>query len=598
MPESSSETPRNRRFIPLYGKILLWFFVNILLVGVAAVWMVLQQFGLDRTLLLTRDGRARIQVRAEQTIEALASAGADRAAADTVMDRLGEDEGMAFGLFEFNGTQLAGRPLTLPPLVRERLATGRFRGGPPGRAAESPGLVPGQPGRPPLPGQDDFLPPQGPPDGQNFERSASDRPLGERSPGGRPNGDRPANDRLEGERMPGDRPEAERPGAERAVDGIRRRDRLGGEAGRGQWPWREAARVADFPKEAMRTEYPTRYWLITRLPPVPESPGRGRPLALIGMAESLGQSELLFDPKPWLLGALGLFAASALLWWPFVRGLTRSLAQMRGATERVARGDFAVRVDESRGDELGHLGAAVNAMTGRLEGFVGGQKRFLGDIAHELCSPLARMEMALGILEQRTPIDLRERVGDVREEVREMSTLVNELLAFSKAGLQGTAAARERVALAPLVEAAVTRETDGARVVIDIPADLVVTAAPSLLTRAIANILRNARHYAGTAGPIEITASRTPSRPASPTTPSHILLTVADHGPGVPVEALPRLFDPFFRVDPARTRETGGVGLGLAIVKSCVEACGGTARGMPRPDGGRGLVIELALPAA
>ena len=326
--------------------------------------------------------------------------------------------------------------------------------------------------------------------------------------------------------------------------------------------------------------------------------GRSRPLALVGMAETLGQSDLLFDPKPWLLGTIGLFVASALLWWPFVRGLTRSLAQMRGATERVARGDFSVRVDESRGDELGRLGAAVNAMTGRLGGFVGGQKRFLGDIAHELCSPLARMEMALGILEQRTPAELRDRVGDVREEVREMSTLVNELLAFSKAGLQDTTAARERVTLSPLIESAVAREADGLRIVTDLPPDLAVTAAPSLLSRAIANIIRNARHYAGAAGPIEITARRAtdPPHPAAPN--GRVLLTIADHGPGVPADALPRLFDPFFRVDQARARETGGVGLGLAIVKSCVEACGGTARACPRPDGASGLVIELTLPAA
>jgi two-component system sensor histidine kinase CpxA len=313
------------------------------------------------------------------------------------------------------------------------------------------------------------------------------------------------------------------------------------------------------------------------------------------MAETLAQSELLFDPKPWLLGALGLLAASALLWWPFVRGLTRSLAQMRGATDRIARGDFSVRVDDRRGDELGRLGSAVNTMTGRLEGFVSGQKRFLGDIAHELCSPLARMEMALAILEQRTPADLRARLGDVRDEVREMSSLVNELLDFSKAGLQGSAAARERVELGPLLEAAVAREAAGARVLINIPDGLAVLAAPSLLGRAVANILRNALHYAGPAGPVEIAAVAAEKRSADA---GRIRLTLADHGPGVPPEALPKLFDPFFRVDPARTRETGGVGLGLAIVKSCVQACGGTVAALPRPDGASGLVIELSLPAA
>jgi two-component system sensor histidine kinase CpxA len=237
-------------------------------------------------------------------------------------------------------------------------------------------------------------------------------------------------------------------------------------------------------------------------------------------------------------------------------------------------------------------------MTGRLDGFVSGQKRFLGDIAHELCSPLARMEMALGILEHRTPPDLRERLGDVRDEVREMSSLVNELLAFSKAGLQGAAATScEPVELAPLLQAAVAREAPEARVTVDAPPGLAVSAASSLLSRAVGNVLRNAMHHAGAAGPVEITATRMPLQHESGAL-REVRLVIADHGPGVPAEALPKLFDPFYRVDEARTRETGGVGLGLAIVKSCVQACGGSVTAQARPDGTPGLVIEFRLPAA
>jgi len=533
---STHPPARPHRYFPLYGKILLWFFANVLLVGGVAFWLVRGQFGLDRTLLLTRDGRARLQLRAEQALETLSAAEPGRAQADELMARLGETEQLQFALYDFNGTAVAGHALTLPPALRERLGGGRFRNGPPGRGGPGP-LQGGRAGGP----------------------AGTEDP---RSPG------------EEGRRRERGRPSEFR-------------------GGRG----REDRHPADYPKEALRTENPTRYWVIARLPPIPEGPGRGRPLALIGMAESLGQSPLLFDPKPWLLGGLGLLASSALLWWPFVRSLTRSLAQMRRATERVALGDFAVRVDDRRGDELGQLGGAINAMTGRLEGFVHGQKRFLGDIAHELCSPLARMEMALGILEHRTPPALQERVCDVREEVREMSSLVNELLAFSKAGLQGSATARERVVLAPLAAAAVTREAADAEIRIAVPDDLAVFAAPSLLGRALGNILRNAVHHAGPTGPVEITASQA-AAPNDGGGGDWVRLTIADHGPGVPPEALSKLFDPFFRVDPSRTRETGGVGLGLAIVKSCVEACGGTVAARNRADGASGLVVELWLPAA
>ncbi len=548
--------PRPHRFFPLYGKILLWFVVNVVLVGAAAFWLVREQFGLDRTLLLTRDGRARLQVRAEQTLDALAAAGRERADADEILARLGEEEKLRFAMYDWGGGLIAGDPLPLPPAVRERLPLGRGRPGAPGRGREAPAPeAPRGPGRPP-----DFPAPPRPPIPP--EVSTQDAPV-------------------------------------RAQDEARRRERpqeIAGERAIRAW-WREGGRPADFPKEALRTDDPTRYWILARLPSQPDGPWRGRPLVLVGMADSLGQSALLFDPKPWLLGALGLLGASALLWWPFVHGLTRSLAQMRAAADRVARGDFSVRVDDHRGDELGRLGAAINAMTGRLGGFVGGQRRFLGDIAHELCSPLARMEMALAILEQRTPSGERARLGDVRDEVREMSALVDELLAFSKATMQESPAARERVILAPLVDAAIAREAGTARVEVDVPETLAALAAPSLVSRALRNVLRNAVRYAGGDGPIAIEAARVPQAHQAATGAS-IVISIADHGPGVPPDALPKLFDPFFRVDAARTREAGGVGLGLAIVKSCVEACGGTASARLRPDGARGLVIEIHLPAA
>jgi len=540
--------PNPRRIFPLYGKIMLWFLVNVLLVGGAVFWLLQEEFGLDRAWLLTRDGRARLQWRAEQVVEQVRAAGPGRDQIDEVLAQLGEQESMSFALYDFSGVQVGGETMPLPPQLRQRLGGGGPGGRPRGNAprADAPG--------PPQENPGDFRP---------------------RSVAGAPGDDHPARTTAE----------------------SRRRERLMETEGRGARIRRGESRPMDFPKEALRTETPTRYWVIARLPPMAESTGRARPLALVGMAESLGQSRLLFDPKPWIWGGLGLLASSALLWWPFVRGLTRSLEQMRAAAGRVARGDFAVRVDDRRGDELGQLGEAINAMTGRLEGFVHGQKRFLGDIAHELCSPLARMEMALGVLEHRAPPALQEHLNDVREEVREMSTLVDELLAFSKAGLQDTNAAREKIALAPLLREAITREAGGLEISLLVPEDITVLAVPALLERAVGNILRNAAHHAGPRGLMEITAVRTAASQPKPDA-EMVRLTLADHGPGVPPEALPKLFDPFFRLDTSRARETGGVGLGLAIVKNGVQAGGGTVTAHNRTDGTTGLVIELLLPAA
>ena len=207
-------------------------------------------------------------------------------------------------------------------------------------------------------------------------------------------------------------------------------------------------------------------------------------------------------------------------------------------------------------------------MAGRLGEYVTGQKRFLGDIAHELCSPLARMEMALGILDQRADPAQRDYVDDVREEVRAMSALVNELLSFSKAGLRTKDLELRAVPLAELCARVIAREAQGkADIIVNVGAALSVLADPDLLARALGNVLRNAVRYAGDAGPVTITAT---------VRGADVLLTIADSGPGVPPETLHRLFDPFYRPETARTREGGGAGLGLAIVKSCVEACGGS----------------------
>jgi two-component system sensor histidine kinase CpxA len=228
-------------------------------------------------------------------------------------------------------------------------------------------------------------------------------------------------------------------------------------------------------------------------------------------------------------------------------------------------------------------------MAGRLSGLVTGQKRFLGDIAHELCSPIARIQVALGILEQRADDSQKARLEDLREEVEQMSGLVNELLSFSRASLGKTNLKLQSVALRAVVEKAAVRECgpdSGATVSIAIPEDLRAVAEPELLLRAVANVLRNAVRYAASAGPIQISAARENEM---------IVLQIEDSGPGIPESALPQLFDPFYRVDSSRTRDTGGVGLGLSIVKTCVESCGGTVGCENRQPSG--LRVILRLPA-
>jgi two-component system sensor histidine kinase CpxA len=333
----------------------------------------------------------------------------------------------------------------------------------------------------------------------------------------------------------------------------------------------------------IHTDHPSRYWLLLPLDaPGPRQAGPLPPLTLIAVSESIGLGGLVLDFTPWVAAAGGILVFSVLFWLPLVRGITRSIGEMTGATARVAEGRFDIPVRENRSDELGLLARSINQMAGRLAGFVNGQKRFLGDIAHELCSPLARAQVALGILERQVSAG---SLADLREEVQQMSSLVNELLSFSKASLAAGRIKVQRLRLHEVLSRAIEREGLAA-IQSSVAEDLWVQAEPELLCRAISNLLRNAVKYAGDAGPVEANAERKGG---------DVILSISDHGPGVPGEALARVFDPFFRLDVSRDRETGGAGLGLAIVKTCVESCGGRVSCRNREP--RGLRVVITLPA-
>jgi len=441
---------------------------------------------------------------------------------NAVLKRFDDAYRIQFLVFRADGTQLAGAPVSLPPEVRARLGEGRgpMFGRPP---QEEPGAEPR------------------PPEGQGRSRFQGERP-GFGPPLGR-----------------GPRP-----------------DFLTGPFAQPRGP---------YPKTMIRTLDPTRYWLIVRAPINDPDRPRSRPLAFVAVSHSLSAGGLIFDFKPWIAVGLGAMIFSALLWFPLIRGITRSIGQMTQATGQIAEGHFEGRVNERRRDELGALGQSVNRMAARLAGFVTGQKRFLGDIAHELCSPIARIQVALGILDQRADEKQKNYVEDVREEVQHMSSLVNELLSFSKAGLREKEVSLQPVLLAELARKVVSREAGPSdQVEIQIAEDLQALAEPDLLARALANLVRNALRYAGSAGPVIISA-----RPES----DGVLLSVADSGPGVPEHTLQQIFDPFFRIESSRSRDTGGVGLGLAIVKTCVEACQGTVTAKNRQASG--LEVEIRL---
>jgi two-component system sensor histidine kinase CpxA len=524
----------------LYARILCWFFAILTLLG-AALWFALRP-GRASDWLIMQQAEPRLQSIARLLVPELLPL--PREEWDAVLEKYSEAHGMTFTVFDAGGQQLAGERLTLPPKVRGTVLQ---------RGPMPPGVM-----QPPPPRG------EGQPPRENFPRFEQ--------PGRRVREADPEN-RLQPEqpRRPFDPQAGEPRFPERFPPGQ---------------PGMPGGRVrldVVFPKIMERTEDPRAWWFIIRVP-LRQPPGPAG-MSLVLRTDSLRAGGLLPDFTPWLWGTAGVLLLASLLWLPFVRGLTRSIARMKQATSRIAAGEFNVSLPDKRRDELGELAAGINAMAARLSGFVTGQKRFLGDIAHELCTPLARMQMAGAALEQRAPDELKPRIADLNEEVEAMSQLVGELLDFSRAGLAPQSIALTDAPLLPVIEQVLAREAVPADcVTMQVPAELTAHVHPGLLARAAGNVVRNSLRYAGPQPHLEITARREGDA---------VLLTIADNGPGVPAEALPNLFDPFYRLESARDRASGGTGLGLAIVRTCIEACRGAVTAQQRTGGGLAIVFRL-----
>ncbi|MCU0750394.1 MAG: HAMP domain-containing histidine kinase [Akkermansiaceae bacterium] len=337
------------------------------------------------------------------------------------------------------------------------------------------------------------------------------------------------------------------------------------------------------------------FWAAMRVRmPVPGRPVAGpSEVILLARADSLAGSGWMPDPRPWIWVAGGALGISALVWWPFVRLITRRLRAMDAATARLAEGEFDVRLHPGPVRELADLAVSIESMSARLKDLLQGQRRFLGDVAHELCSPLARMEMGLGILETKlapaggVAADPAERdpLSDVREDLREMAGLVHELLSFTRAGMGGAGIQAATLEIGPLIREVAAREgMEDLR--LDGPDGASVLADRDLLRRAFANLFRNALRHAGP-GPIHVVIES--EEPMD----KGWRITVRDEGPGVPEAELPHLFEPFYRPDASRSRETGGTGLGLAIVRSCIQGCGGSVSLRNAPEGGLEVMLRL-----
>ncbi len=276
----------------------------------------------------------------------------------------------------------------------------------------------------------------------------------------------------------------------------------------------------------------------------------------------------------------------------------RSLSPLQLMANRAAQ-ITAERLDQrlpvvNPQDELGQLASAFNTVLDRLQQSFDQLRRFTADASHELRTPLAAIRSVgeVGLQNSRTAADYQDTIGSMLEEVTRLTKLVEALLTISRAD-----AGRIEIALSSFSPLELTREVAGLvevlaeersqEVSISGEESLQVRGDRLLLRQALINVLQNAIRYSPEGGKISVCVRNTAS--------GYTTLTVSDSGPGIPMEHRAKIFDRFYRVDGARTRDTGGAGLGLSIASWAVQAQGGQIR---IEDSSDGATFSIELPNA
>jgi len=326
-----------------------------------------------------------------------------------------------------------------------------------------------------------------------------------------------------------------------------------------------------------------RYTLVLELPPGPR---------------------VFFGPHD--IPGLGIAIAvitSGLMCYLLAWSMTTPITRLRIAAQSLAAGDLSARTGApatGRHDEMTELMRDFDRMAERIEGLVDSQSRLLKDVSHELRSPLARLSVALGLARQRaTPEgspELDNSLNRIELEADRLNQLIQRLLTISRLESGADGLRRTTFSLREMVEQ-VARDADyetpgrGCHVTADREDEFLVQADPDLLRSAVENVVRNATRYTAEGTKVDVRLDRRQTANGG-----GIMIRVLDSGPGVPGEALQKIFEPFYRLDDARNQQTGGAGLGLSIAERAIKLHGGELRASNRKEGG--LEVEIRIPAA
>lgn len=290
-----------------------------------------------------------------------------------------------------------------------------------------------------------------------------------------------------------------------------------------------------------------------------------------------------------LVQILAVILVAGFVCYALARYLTSPIGKLRRATRKVAEGDLHARLNIKRRDEFGTLAAEFNEMAERIETLVASEKRLTQDISHELRSPLARLNVALELARNRAnpeTLNLIERIGT---ESNRLSEMISQLLVLSKLETGSENFDKREINLTKLFEQTIADadfEAKGNNKSVKIMQrdQAKIYGNETLLRSAIENVLRNAVRYTKEETTVEASLKKETKR---------VVVAIRDFGAGVPEAEIEKLFRPFYRVNAARERKTGGIGLGLAIAERAVHAHQGSIKARNTENG---LLIEISLP--
>jgi len=299
-----------------------------------------------------------------------------------------------------------------------------------------------------------------------------------------------------------------------------------------------------------------------------------------------------------VIGAAGLVGTAVLAWLIIHVGL-RPLQRMGATAGQIAAGDYSRRVSPATPrTEIGRLGLALNAMLAQIEAAFAERtaseqrlRRFIADASHELRTPLTSIRGYSEMLRRgaaESPTDAEVARRRIEEESVRMSTLVDDMLLIARLD-QGRPLDSRPVDLQVIARdaAADARAVAPEReITVEAPETVVVAGDYTRLRQVVGNLVRNALVHTPAQSPVAISVT---------TRNGTARLSVADHGPGLPTGDRERIFEPFYRADPSRSRDSGGAGLGLSIVSAVVAAHGGQVRVRDTDGGGATFDVELPL---